>query len=597
MSPTSGLIGFTVTDGGTGKDTISVGVSTTLTLALVNNSADATLAANTQPFTIYLPTNLFSVAQFQGMTVTTPGWKATPNASKLALVLTCAQDVAWAKGTKLTLTIANVVSSGPPASGTVTVQPAKSVGVKMPLQADAPLAVANPPKPGNLALTDVLQIGLDEQGTILRSTSADPLTNKLFLNLKNVGTSAIATAGTSLPGSPQIVVSFVYGNTSGALAPDDKDTDTAPDGSAWNIKVAMGPAQTLWTAFNPPLQGQLPHPQWVLKPSSTNRTILGPAGSDEANVTFEFNTLKAFTPAGHTQMLVLCTGFAKDANTRYDDHLYVLDIIKEDPPPTRGLLSFSAREPVIDVTDPKEKPEVSVQWRMLDVASVNLVSSMPSVPPVTVPYPDPQPLAHDETKLTLPQLRTSEAVFLTLQSFDGGGFLLNSLQFAVYAKVGYVVDPGGHVYAIGLFGDTYWMLHNYAFVIDDGSYTYADQDDNQDTYGRLYEWSAAQESVPDGWAIPSVDDWKALIDLCGGEQKAFAQLTAAGDGAFEAQLGGQRTIDPRNRPVYSDMYDYGYYWASERHVCAQFSQGSGTASVGGTVDRGTALSVRYVRHA
>ena len=44
-------------------------------------------------------------------------------------------------------------------------------------------------------------------------------------------------------------------------------------------------------------------------------TLLGPAGTAQANVTFTFSNVVTFTPTGHTQMLVLCTGFAKDATT------------------------------------------------------------------------------------------------------------------------------------------------------------------------------------------------------------------------------------------------------------------------------------------
>ena len=45
------------------------------------------------------------------------------------------------------------------------------------------------------------------------------LVNQLVLTLKNVGETPLAT-GPTLSGTPQVVVSFVYGNTSGALAPD-----------------------------------------------------------------------------------------------------------------------------------------------------------------------------------------------------------------------------------------------------------------------------------------------------------------------------------------------------------------------------------------
>src|ERR1019366_3549949 len=62
-----------------------------------------------------------------------------------------------------------------------------------------------PPKPGNLQLPDVLQVTLDSQGSVLRSSSsADPLSNTLYLTLKNVGATALAT-GSTRSGNPRRV--------------------------------------------------------------------------------------------------------------------------------------------------------------------------------------------------------------------------------------------------------------------------------------------------------------------------------------------------------------------------------------------------------
>src|SRR6202042_982615 len=122
----------------------------------------------------------------------------------------------------------------------------------------------------------------------------------------------------------------------------------------------------------------------------------------------------SLTPPGHTQMLVLFTGFRKDERTGYNDHLFVIDIAKLDPPPTRGLLSFAGQDPVVQVTGPKERAPVALRWGMFDVAKVQLLTSSLAIAPLTTNYPDPQPLAYDETTLILPPLRTSEAVFMTL---------------------------------------------------------------------------------------------------------------------------------------------------------------------------------------
>ena len=183
-----------------------------------------------------------------------------------------------------------------------------------------------------------------------------------------------------------------------------------------------------------------------------------------------------------------------------------------------------------------------------------------------------------------------------MQAFDAGGGYLNSQQFTAYAQLSYVVDGAGHVYPIALIGGTFWMLENYQFPAD-GSYLYADDSRNEAAFGRLYDPRVLTQA-PDGWSVPTAADWSALFDFYGDASAAYAALIDEGRSGYNAQLGGQRTIQPDGSAVYEQMYVYGYYWASPGNVCAQFSGNSGRATVGTPVsDPATALSVRFIRHA
>jgi hypothetical protein len=478
VSLTDVPIGCAVTSADTGDTIVRVGVTASLKIAIVNNSGTTIALASgaaAAVFGIYLPSpTFFSLDQLRAMRVTADGWSGTLDAPDLAINISCTQGGTWAAGATLTFTITGVVSSAPPGSDSVTIVPSNMAG-DMPLSLEAPLAVANPPKPGNLQLPDVLQVTLDSQGSVLRSaSSSDPLSNTLYMTLKNVGAAALAT-GSTRSGNPQVHVSFVYGNTSGALAPDTFDPKKGPQtGSAWNITVGIASAQSPWSGTNPRPDREERHPQWVLTPSQNNIQVLGPAGGEKANVTFSFSNLVSITPTGHTQMFVLCTGFAKDASTAYDDHLFVLDIVKLDAPPTRGLISFFGPEPVIAISDPNAQVEIPLRWTMFDVASVQLLSSSPAVAPLRKAYATPpKPLDYDNTTVTVPTPHTSEAIFLTLQAFDAGGGYLNSQQFTAFAQVSYVIDAAGHVYPIALIGGTFWMLENYQYPAGD-SYVYGD---------------------------------------------------------------------------------------------------------------------------
>jgi uncharacterized protein (TIGR02145 family) len=586
--------GLAVTIAG-GDSMLRTGIAATVSIAVANNTGapiELATGIDVSAFAVYLPSpDLFTATQLGAISVTADGWAAAPLADDLSINITRTQAGTWADGQIITFTLANVASSGPPGSGPVILVPA-NLGDDAPPGLSDSLTVADPPKPGNLQLTDVVQVTLDSQGTVLRSpSSADPLSNTLYLTLKNTGAAPLAAGGQRF-GNPRVLVSFVYGNTSGALAPTTYDPAIgAQYGSAWKFASGISSAQLPWTATDPHYVSQDNAPQWTLTPSPSNMTLLGSAGTDQANVTFSFSNVVTFTPAGHTQMLVLCTGFAKDATTRYDDHLFVLDIAKTEPPPTRGLLSFFGTDPVIPVSDPKSQITVNLRWSMFDVASVQLLSSSPVIPAKHTSYPvPPKPVDYDKTQVTLPAPQTSEAIFFTLQAFDAGGGYLNGQQFTAYAQVSYVVDTSGHVYPIALFGSTYWMLANYQLAAA-GSY----DNPGQATFGRLYDATALNQP-PSGWQVPTTADWNALFGLYGDGKQAYAALIAGGRSGFNAQLGGERDFQSDGTPQLELQYQYGLYWAADG-LSAQFSSGSKSVAAGVPVNTTFGLSVRFIRHA
>jgi uncharacterized protein (TIGR02145 family) len=609
MSLTDTPIGFAVT-GADGQPLIYVGKQTSIKVVLVNNSgvdidlkvAGSKAAEDASSFAFYPPQDFFTSTELSNFSLSEKGWKGSADTDAGSFNVVCAQAGKWKEGEPLTFTLTNVTASGQPSTGTAGVQLENMSDVAL----TAPFALANPPKEGNLSLPDVLQLQLDSQGMVYRSsTSDDPLTNRLFLTIKNAGAAALATADKRV-GNPQVFVSFVYGNTSGSLAPDDYDPVKGPPvGSAWKIRVDAHAIQAAWVGDNPQWSENLPHPSWLLKPTKTNYSLLGPAQSDSANITFSFSDIVSLTPVGHTQMLVLFTGFAKDETTAYDDHLFVLDIAKLVPPPTRGLISFAGVEPLITVTKPDQEITIDLSWAMFDVASVQLVTSRPEIAPRKKTYPSPQPLEYGHDSIVLHSLNSSQAIFTTLQAFDGIGGYLNSLQFTTYVQLSYVADPDGKLYPIALVGETFWLWANYDYRGQGNTYFYDDKAGYGETYGRLYDFDAALGNPPAaGWVLPTEQDWKALFAAYSGAVPTYTQLIAGGSSGFDAKLGGWRTIVSG-----SGKYDYGpgskrpsgFYWTSTDKgsgpMGVQFSESSQSVELIQVSDRKTALSVRYVRRA
>lgn len=58
-------------------------------------------------------------------------------------------------------------------------------------------------------------------------------------------------------------------------------------------------------------------------------------------------------------------------------------------------------------------------------------------------------------------------------------------------------------------GTQCWMAENLDYVTGN-SWCYSNSSSYCDTYGRLYDWSAASEACPSGWHLPSDDEWCTL---------------------------------------------------------------------------------------
>lgn len=60
-----------------------------------------------------------------------------------------------------------------------------------------------------------------------------------------------------------------------------------------------------------------------------------------------------------------------------------------------------------------------------------------------------------------------------------------------------------------------WMTRNLNFKTED-SFCYNNENTYCETYGRLYTWKAAVKACPEGWRLPSDEDWYQLSFHFGG---------------------------------------------------------------------------------
>jgi len=74
----------------------------------------------------------------------------------------------------------------------------------------------------------------------------------------------------------------------------------------------------------------------------------------------------------------------------------------------------------------------------------------------------------------------------------------------------------GQVYAIVQIGDQVWMAENLNYDPAAGnSWCYHKDIVHCDAYGKLYDWQTARMVAPEGWHLPSDEEWGILIDHLG----------------------------------------------------------------------------------
>jgi len=84
---------------------------------------------------------------------------------------------------------------------------------------------------------------------------------------------------------------------------------------------------------------------------------------------------------------------------------------------------------------------------------------------------------------------------------------------------------GGKTYKTVKIGEQVWMAENINYG-SDGSKCYKNQDSYCTQYGRLYNWTMAINVCPEGWHLPSYDEWRMLIYFAGGSEAAGPKLKA-----------------------------------------------------------------------
>ena len=121
-------------------------------------------------------------------------------------------------------------------------------------------------------------------------------------------------------------------------------------------------------------------------------------------------------------------------------------------------------------------------------------------------------------------------------------------------------------------------------------------------YGKLYNWYAVNDSrglAPEGWHIPSDDEWTELIDCYGGPDNAGNSMYNNG---FSLLLAGTRSesdaVNVSEYPKFENFYSIGVWWSSTLEdniypIC--FLKGKGGVFVKSSSCERSGHSVRLIK--
>jgi len=175
-------------------------------------------------------------------------------------------------------------------------------------------------------------------------------------------------------------------------------------------------------------------------------------------------------------------------------------------------------------------------------------------------------------------------------------------------------------YSVVKIGEQYWMAENLNYNINTGSWDYDYSADNSNAYGKLYNWTTACDACPDGWHLPSDNEWKTLEVFLGMTQTEVeyygwrgndvgGKLKESGSDHWSSpNYGASNSSDFNALPSGAmDDYDYffydltfgAYYWTStgesSSYAYYRYLSYDNSGIFRSYKDKNDALSVRCVK--
>lgn len=150
------------------------------------------------------------------------------------------------------------------------------------------------------------------------------------------------------------------------------------------------------------------------------------------------------------------------------------------------------------------------------------------------------------------------------------GFLYFGVSLKAQVTGSFTDARDQNTYNYVVIGETYWMSDNLTFKADSGCFAYQNLDSNLENHGYLYTWEMANMVCPQGWHLPSDDEWKyleltlgmdpELVDRKGFRESVelYEGLLAGGETNLDLSMSGWSIEDKK----YYHISRRGAFWTS-----------------------------------
>lgn len=124
----------------------------------------------------------------------------------------------------------------------------------------------------------------------------------------------------------------------------------------------------------------------------------------------------------------------------------------------------------------------------------------------------------------------------------------------------FIDSRDGKVYPIVDIKVQRWLGRNMDYA-SDSSWCYNDVESNCDKLGRSYTWESAKDACPEGWKLPSIKDWRLLLNLSSSAGLMYYGALNDVNGFHLLKVG--HYSEENDSLVWNGVNEDAYFWASE----------------------------------